>query len=236
MADMFVARIAKDSRGLEHSSQSIAEAIAWSSTECKADIICMSFGFNEEEIVANSKPVRQAIRQAALDRHERILLFAAAGNEGANLRHVMFPARHDLVIPIYGTDARGAFVEDLNPRIKRDGPAIFGTLAKDVPCAGLSDEAEVYASGTSFATAIAAGLAGMLLEYVQLLALKRRESDKEQHDWKAQLSTRRGMLAMFQQMAEQPPDRRYYLHPIHYFQQTEDARQASIVLAARSPN
>ncbi|KAI4192240.1 MAG: hypothetical protein LQ350_008680 [Teloschistes chrysophthalmus] len=144
---MFVARIAKDSRGLEHSSQPIAEA-----------------SFNEEETVAGLKPVQQAIHQAALDRRERILLFAAAGNEGANLRHIMFPARHDLEIPVYGTDARGAFVEDLNPRIKRNGPAIFGTLAKDVPCAGLSDEAEVYASRTSFATAIATGLAGMLLE------------------------------------------------------------------------
>lgn len=191
----------------------------------------MCFGFADEQV---QNPLRKAIHLADVDRNEQILFFAAAGNEGANLKRVMFPARHELVIPVYGTDASGVFLEDLNPRIKPDGPAIFGTLAKDAPCSGQLEEGEVCVTGTSFATAIAAGLAGMILGYIQILANKTEDNNKGQHYWKARLSTRRGMLAMFQQIAEQPPDRHYYLHPIHFFGQNEDVREANIVIAANS--
>ena len=193
----------------------------------------MAFGFADEEIVAGKKPLRKAIYQATTDRDERILFVAAAGNDGANSKEVMFPARHGLVIPVYGTDATGAFLEDLNPRIKRDGPAIFGTLAKDVPCSGRDDETEIFATGTSFATAIVAGFAGMLLEYAQLLALRKEESD-EASNWNVNLSTRTVMLAMFKQIAQDPPDRRYYLHPMHFLQQTEECREAIVTMAARN--
>ena len=86
----------------------------------------------------------------------------------------MFPARLDLVIPVYGTDSNGTFLDELNPRMKPNEAAIFGTLAKDVPCvcrSSTNEEApnEVCSTGTSFATAIAAGFAAMILEYVQIL-------------------------------------------------------------------
>lgn len=193
----------------------------------------MAFGFVDEEVVAGQKPLRKAIYRATTDRDERILFVAAAGNDGANSKEIMFPARHGLVIPVYGTDATGAFLEDLNPRIKRDGPAIFGTLAKDVPCSGRDDETEMFATGTSFATAIVAGFAGMLLEYAHLLALRKEETG-EVPNWRANLSTKGGMLAMFKQIAQDPPDRRYYLHPIHFLQQAEEYREAIVTVAAKN--
>ena len=191
----------------------------------------MSFGFTEETNGVAYDPIRKAINKATFDRNDQILFFAAAGNEGANLQKVMFPARHELAVPIYGTDATGAFLDKLNPRIKRDGPSIFGTLAKDLPCAGRDEESEVSVTGTSFATAVAAGYAGMLLEYVRLLEFERQVDGSRSFRWRDQLSTRRGMLALFQTIAEQPPDRRYYLNPNHFFQQSEEVRKADIIKA-----
>ena len=196
----------------------------------------MSFGFTEEERVVDHNPLRRAITQATFERKDKILFFASAGNEGANTRKVMFPARHELVIPIYGTDATGGFLEALNPRIKRDGPSIFGTLAQEVPCSTPHEEGEVFVTGKSFATAIAAGIAGMLLQYVQILEQKKMRNDAVAIalDWMDQLSTQRGMLALFQNMAEQPPDRRYYLDPVRFFQQPEEVREANIITAVDS--
>lgn len=193
----------------------------------------MSFGFAKEEEVDGQLPLRKAIHQAHMDRSNKILFFSAAGNEGANLQKVMFPARHDLVIPVYGTDDKGAFLEGLNPRMKPDGPAIFGTLAKDVPCSSHVEGKEVHMTGTSFATGIAAGLAGTLLQYVQLLEERKQGN---QHRLRDQLSTRLGMIAMFQNIAEQPPDRRYYIHPMHFFQKNDEAKEASIIIAVDSLN
>ena len=191
----------------------------------------MSFGFTEEERVDGRYPLTSSILQATSNREGKILLFAPAGNEGANIQKVMFPARHDLVVPIYGTDARGAFLDYLNPRMKRDSPYINGTLAEGVPCSGRhSEEGEVYVTGTSFATAIAAGLAATLLEYVQLLQNMSQISNREEQ-WIARLSTKPGMLALFKNFAEQPWDGRCYLNPIHFFQQSEEAQLASIIKA-----
>jgi subtilisin family serine protease len=194
MADLYVARVAKDSADLECSSETIAkvsspyvsncanahlpQAIAWASQEFNADVISMSFGFADEEIVEGKSPLKAAIHQAVLDRGDKVLFFAAAGNDGANQKKVMFPARHDLMIPIYGTSANGEFLDSLNPRIKLDESSIFGTLAQNLPCAGLSNEGEVSATGTSFATAIAAGLAAMILEYAQISEKKKTEDCK----------------------------------------------------------
>lgn len=201
---------------------------------CKAHIISMSFGFDEEvnqDDAENDGLVSVAIHQAVTERREEILFFAAAGNEGANLKRVMFPARHDLVIPIYGTSANGVFLEHLNPRIRPDEPAIFGTLAEDIPCWDAIREDEVLHTGTSYATAIAAGLAGMLLEYVQLLEDKKHGGQAYRGPWRAHLCKRRGMLSLFQNIAEIPPDRRYYIHPIHFFRKHEKAREACIINA-----
>ncbi|TKX19363.1 serine-type endopeptidase-like protein 2 [Elsinoe australis] len=94
----------------------------------------MSFGFDDESNEQRSNPIRRAIYASKTAREtDNILYFAATGNDGANRGKVMFPAKHELVIPIYGTDARGVFLDSLHPTVRRDGSAVFGTLARDVP-------------------------------------------------------------------------------------------------------
>lgn len=192
----------------------------------------MSFGFDDEGNEQRSNPIRQAIYTSMTTREtDNILYFAATGNDGANRGKVMFPAKHELVIPIYGTDAKGAFLDSLHPTVRRDGSAVFGTLAQDVPCMGLADEGEVTMTGTSFATAIAAGFAGMLLEYVRIMEKKRQTDGGSAVAWSKRLGTKRGMLALFSTISEPPPDRRYYLHPASFFAKSEDVRVAEIIKA-----
>ncbi|KAF4554640.1 Hypothetical protein D9617_4g003950 [Elsinoe fawcettii] len=124
----------------------------------------MSFGAQPGPTDHAWKKVNDAIHDAVGLRKGRILFFAAAGNDGHAQGDIMFPAQNHHVIPVFGTDVTGAYLETLNPAIEPDGPAIFGTLAHEVPCAGLEAVGEQIKTGTSYSTAIAAGLAASLLE------------------------------------------------------------------------
>ncbi|KAF4550642.1 Hypothetical protein D9617_16g014300 [Elsinoe fawcettii] len=230
--DVYVARIAKHSEDLEIAHEAIAKAITWASDECRVDIISMSFGFDDETYDHHGNPIRQAIYNAMSARAgDNILFFAAAGNDGANNGKMMFPAKHELVVPIYGTGPTGAFMDDLNPIARRDDPSVFGTLADKVPCSGLEDEGEVTETGTSFATAIAAGYAGMLLDYIRIMERKRQENFGEVMAWSKRLGTRRGMATLFSTISESQSERRYYLYPSGFFSKPEEARIADIAKA-----
>ncbi|GKZ35596.1 hypothetical protein AbraIFM66950_006296 [Aspergillus brasiliensis] len=184
-ADVYVARIAKSPYQLLNSSEKIAEAISWASEEWKADIISMSFGFADEQPC-----ISDAIREALYKRKDSILFFAAASNYGANDRE-MFPARHESVISIRGTNSNGLFA-DFNPPKHEDEPVVFGTLGIDVPSAWPNSDREEYRSGTSVATAIAAGIAGCLLGYISS-----RPPESPFYNVRDRAWTRRGMNAIF---------------------------------------
>ncbi|CAG8895631.1 unnamed protein product [Penicillium egyptiacum] len=77
----------------------------------------------------------------------------------------MFPARHPSVISVRGTDTNG-FFKEFNPPKGQNEEVVLGTLGLDVPSAWCNCDEEVYMSGTSPATAIAAGIAGVLLGYM----------------------------------------------------------------------
>ena len=55
------------------------------------------------------------------------------------------------------------FLEGLNPRIKSNKLAIFGTLTEYIPYSSYVEGKEVYIIGTSFITGIIAGLIRTLL-------------------------------------------------------------------------
>jgi hypothetical protein len=236
-AHIYVARVAKDTKHLLQASENIAkvrnhhisgsvlltglQAIAWAVQEWEVDIISLSFGYAEEFIT-----ISRAIRTAVNDRDDSILVFAAASNFGANEKE-MFPASHESVISIRGTNPEGTF-EDFNPARNPDEARVYGTLGFDVPSAGLSAQAdEIYKSGTSVATPIAAGMAAMLLGYVN------GKSNKStfQHV-KRKLQTRRGMLAMFKSMAMPTMHEGYfYVAPWSFAGISDEVRWDKIVAA-----
>ncbi|GLA16157.1 hypothetical protein AnigIFM62618_002726 [Aspergillus niger] len=184
-ADIYVARIAKRPQQLLSASEKVAEAISWASEQWEADLISMSFGFAEEQPC-----ISDAIREALYKRKDSILFFAAASNYGANDRE-MFPARHESVMSIRATNSNGLFA-DFNPPKHEDEPVVFGTLGIDVPSAWPNSDGEEYRSGTSVATAIAAGIAGSLLGYISS-----HPPEKPFYDAKSLARTRRGMTAIF---------------------------------------
>ncbi|KAL7920406.1 peptidase S8/S53 domain-containing protein [Trichoderma austrokoningii] len=220
-AQIYVARVARNPEHLLDSSENIAKAILWASQEWKADIILMSFGFKEEQPC-----ISKAIREVMFQRDDSILLFAAASNYGANEQE-MFPARYESVISIRGTNANGEF-EDFNPPRSQNEALVFGTLGLDVPSAGLSDcNEEVYKSGTSVAAAVAAGIAGLLLEYVSNRSEKPSSSVLNK-----KLRTRQGMRAAFMEIASRTQKEHcLYLTPWKLMGKPEEARWG-ILLAA----
>ena len=181
----------------------------------------MSFGFAEEQSC-----ISRAIRGAVHERDDSILFLAAASNFGANDKE-MFPARHHSVISIRGTNANGDF-EDFNPAKGQNEQTAFGTLGLEVPGAWLSDfDGEVYKSGCSVATAVAAGLAGMLLEYVS-----RKVDEAGFKDVVKKMRTRDGMEAMFRALAKPTLKESYlYLTPWKLESKTDTQRSALFMAA-----
>lgn len=162
----------------------------------------MSFGFADDQPC-----IRSAIRRSIDLRNESIIYLAAASNSGSNDSEA-FPAKLDYVISVRATDSYGQF-EVFNPPCHNLDKNAIGTLGRDVPAAWKTDyDGTVkYSSGTSVATAVAAGLAAVLLGYVQ------DQSTKETfHLVDSRLRMREGMQAMFMELSrESQIERNRYL-------------------------
>ncbi len=177
----------------------------------------MSFGFSNEVPV-----IGRAIRAAELQRDGRVLFLAAASNSGANRRE-MFPATHDAVISVRETNSQGAF-SDTNPPVDVDGPIVFGTLGRDVPSAWLrSVSGELPKSGSSVATAVASGIAAMMLALTNA-GYHPDAGAAALPPEAARLWTRRGMRAMFLKMSQNMGNRSYYISPLGFFSDKNAAK------------
>jgi hypothetical protein len=151
----------------------------------------MSFGYRKDQA-----QIKREIFNGLLSRDEEILFFAAAANSGVR-EPEMFPARLAHVISMRGANAKGYF-PDFNPPPKPGEAIIYGTLGVDVP--GASIHPGVYLetkSGSSVATAVAAGMAAVLLEYASLKCQEGQNSAIIR-----KLKTRQGMLSMFESLAD----------------------------------
>lgn len=89
-------------------------------------------------------------------------MIAAAGNHGNNHSRA-FPSSHRDVISIHASDGKGKNSGINPPRVDNDDN--FMTLGVSVPLTWQSQE--IFKSGTSFATPIAAGIAADVLEIVR---------------------------------------------------------------------
>ena len=137
------------------------QAIDQATNEWKVDIISMSFGIREDHELMST-----AISNAL---NRRILLFAAASNDGANLFRA-FPAQLPSVFCIHSTDGNGN-PSSFNPTAS-ETDVNFSLLGEHVSShwpAGMDghDQPVNVMSGTSVATPIAAGLAASVLAFVR---------------------------------------------------------------------
>ena len=105
-------------------------------------------------------------------------------------------------------------VQDFNPPPARDGPIVFGTLGTEVPSAWRSTHGgEMYKSGTSVATPIAAGIAALVLSCAALAFVDRLPSTPNPV---RNLWTRDGMLSMFNEMSTSMNAKCFYLSPLDF--------------------
>jgi subtilisin family serine protease len=122
----------------------------------KVDIISMSFGFR-----TNPGKIGEAIQYA---QSKNTLVFAAAGNSGS-LEEVRYPARHPMALCVHAATGHGNTFEG-NPT-KRGDTSNFALLGVAVRGKVPSDPNEKLRSGTSQATAVAAGVAALILQIMR---------------------------------------------------------------------
>ncbi|KAK1992116.1 subtilisin-like protein, partial [Colletotrichum falcatum] len=155
----------------------------------KADILSLSFGFDNDSDW-NSE-MQKAIKDA--DNADRIV-FAAASNYGGNRKRT-YPAKAPGVFCIHASDGDGnESGKDPTPVERADN---FSTLGVLVPCRFDGDR-EVFKSGTSYATPIAAGIAANIMVLGDWLV----ETKKLTSDQRRKLGAYEGMRSVFDEMAE----------------------------------
>ena len=163
------------------------QAINWA-IDCKVDIITAAFSFNRVVHAIDS-----AIRRAT---NLGIIVVAAASGMGWDRSQTGFPARMPEVIAAYSADANGN-VSRFNPS-PRSYNETFSFLGEDVESAwpvGFGVGPKKHLSGSSVATAVAAGTAALLLEF------SRQESHLFQPNVLRHLSSPEGMNKVFRYLS-----------------------------------
>ncbi|PVH74789.1 subtilisin-like protein [Cadophora sp. DSE1049] len=196
-AEIYVARVARDSKGLLGAQDNIANAITHACQTWKVDVVSMSFGFPND--TTDTSKIQRAMSDAENSRDCKVLFFAAANNDGLH-EPEMFPASSESVISVRGTDHSGGFITRYNPTTwphKRGN--LYGTLSENVPCDW--DCGRSIQSGCSVATPIVAAIAANMICFVsnRSIELEVREVDL--------MRTRKGILSVFDVFTTNQQDR-----------------------------
>ncbi|KAI8663494.1 hypothetical protein NCS57_00950600 [Fusarium keratoplasticum] len=159
-AEVYIAKISNQKIMPKNQVHRIAEAIKWAVEHWDVDIISISLALSEEHYDINEELTQ------ALDKGK--LVFAAAGNPGPYERRA-WPARKKGVIAVHATDWSGTGTRT-NPN--PEGGLNLATLGYNIkmrwPDRNSHGELKnVYISGSSFATPIAAGIAANVLEFAR---------------------------------------------------------------------
>ncbi|KAL8304620.1 hypothetical protein RB597_004266 [Gaeumannomyces tritici] len=164
-AEIFVARVAKNSKELRASQENIRKAIHWAGQACKADIILTSFGISRKD----EGGIGEAIETIEKEREENIIFLASAGNSDTD--DESFPACHSSVVAVYATDKHGAPLLSNAVTPSRD-TWVLGTYG-DPPDSLLAEFDGPYPgicrAGSSIATAAMAGVSAVMLAYAMVL-------------------------------------------------------------------
>ncbi|KAK8070436.1 subtilisin-like protein [Apiospora hydei] len=148
-ASVYAVRIFETDVANEDTKELAVKALDWCIKE-RMDVVCMACGF-----VDTSQELFDKVHEAS----GKMLILAAPTNE-SNAGEIAYPAQYDNdVMCIFSTNGAVTKSQHLNPS-RGLGMYNFAILGEDIKT--MSGEVR---SGTSFSTAIAAGLVGRLLEF-----------------------------------------------------------------------
>ena len=177
----------------------------------------MSFGFPEF-----SQSISDAIHDVKKIREDAIIFLASAGNDVDCAE--AYPACDPSVISVYATESNGTFLKS-NPLPSESSTRFLGTYGDNVPEAVLTELRRRFAdgdfdAGTSIATAVTAGIVGIMLAYAALMphVLPRCGAENVFSD----LKTTGGMRHMLFFMAKSWNERQYFLNPISFWSYKSD--------------
>ncbi|RSM05538.1 hypothetical protein CDV31_009529 [Fusarium ambrosium] len=221
LANLYIARVAKDTNGLSFGSKSIVEAIRWAGLEEEVDIISMSFGFPDDD-----EDIAKAIED--VERERNVVFLASAGNNAA-YQAESFPARHRSVISIRATNCDGTFSASNPPIIDRYYNSVLGTFGDDLP-QNIHREItgrfgpSICQPGSSIATAVAAGIVASTIAYAEALSSV-LPIPKEQSPVQS-LKKTQGMLRMLEKMAPEQTGHHKFVNPIWFWSEKSDPWKA----------
>ncbi|KAM0512893.1 hypothetical protein ACHAPE_008395 [Trichoderma viride] len=237
-ADIYIAKVFKGTELEIKEIAQISKAIDYAVKEWNVDIISMSFALTppdarqdtnmqleESELKEYEESINDIIKSINNAIKSSRLIFAAASNDGKNRRRT-FPANYPSVFGVYASDGMGT-VSAINPLSQEDDINIM-TLGIDVKVLerrqvdnnGVSTliREPKYRSGTSFATAIAAGIAGTVLD----IADRAKEIEEQT---KEKLRDYGSMREIFTELLPCDRDNHRYLTPWHLFGRSWEADQ-----------
>ncbi|KAL7969170.1 subtilisin-like protein [Trichoderma sp. SZMC 28014] len=168
-AKIYVAKVFRKATPDNDTADCIAKAIEHAVEEWKVDIVSMSFSFNEEQ-----PQIKIAIENALKGQH-RVLFLAAASNFSYSGQFpIGYPARYKQVLCVNSATPQGEKSKfSPAPRDRECDYSVLGEhLTTAFPTKRNKGNHEKRQSGTSMATAIMAGVAGLVVEYSRSKALE----------------------------------------------------------------
>ncbi|KAF3223018.1 hypothetical protein TWF192_005132 [Orbilia oligospora] len=190
--EVYVARVFRTEEADQNTAEHVVKAIEWAQQK-NVDIIVMALGFPRSD-----ESIENAINTAAA---EHILFFAAAGNWGGQDR-VAFPARLDNVLCFFSTTPENKNLSSINPPHNRRKAHNFAILGEEIKVPTVSGQPVRTIRGTSVSCAIAAGVAGSLLDF------SRQKICRDDHCLR-NLKRRREMSAVFEELSKDSRDGKY---------------------------
>jgi hypothetical protein len=165
------------------------EAIGWLA-EKNVDIVSMALAFPQRKL-----KIERAIRKAIGLHDVPVLFFAAASNDKHYSKDpVGHPAQMDEVIRVNSCTYNGIKSDFSPPSNKRDNA--LGTIGEEILSAYSQQKNGIRTqqrqSGTSMATAVMTGIAGLLIEFLKLIEV----SNNNIRDMQIQLHSCSGMKAV----------------------------------------
>jgi hypothetical protein len=195
----------------------------------EVDVVSMSFGFPQKDHL-----ISDAIAEVKKYRNGAIIFLASPGNDSNSPE--AYPARDDNVISIFGTSSTGKFLET-NPYPWNQTQFSLGTYGDNIPERILVDIRERFPefdlnSGTSVATAVAAGIAGVMLAYAALLphVLEVADNIHKVCDVYPELKTTEGMRCMLKGMAPVKNGDQYFVNPIAFWKDTRGSKSKDVAM------